>query len=291
MTSTTERVRARDGTGRLVRRWPAATSGRGGGGDPWADLLLLHGLGEHSGRYEAVGERLAAAGIAVEALDHIGFGGSDGPRGDVPRWSVFHDDVEDRLAAVRAVARGRAVVLYGHSMGGLMALGYVLRDRPKPDLLVLSSPGLDDALPRWKRTLATVLGRIVPRLSVPNGVPGEVLSRDPAVAAAYATDPLNVHHSTTRLGRAGFAEQARVRSALEGLAVPTYVFHGTDDRLVPPAASEPLGRLPGVTRVVLPGLRHETHNEPEGMTVVDGVIAWLGDRTAVAGVRTEHAGD
>jgi len=277
MTSTIERVTARDGTARLVRHWvPTA--------EPWLHLLLLHGLGEHSGRYERVGRQVAAAGIALDAFDHAGFGASDGRRGDIDRWSHFHDDVEDRLAAVRGRAGGAPVGLYGHSLGGLMALGYVLSARPVPDLLVLTSPGLDDALPAWMHVLARFLGRVAPRLSIANTVRGEVLSRDPAVGADYLDDPLNHHRATFRLGREGFAEQARVRARLadiDGLGVPTYVAHGSDDRLVPPSASEVLDGRPGVTRVVLPGLRHETHNEPEGPEVVDGIVAWL--RTQVAG--------
>jgi len=165
----------------------------------------------------------------------------------------------------------------------------VLTDRPSPDLLVLSSPGLIDALPAWKHVLASVLGRIVPRMTVANGVPDDVLSSDPSVGAAYRADPLNVHRSTVRLGAEGFAEQARVRAALDRLRLPTYVFHGSDDRLVPPAASALLEGRPGVVRAVLPGFRHETHNEPGGMAAVDGVLRWL--RTHIAGVPLGHAGD
>ncbi len=275
MPSTTERITARDGTGRLVRHWRAA-------GDPWLHVLLLHGLGEHSGRYEAVGQQLADAAIAVRAHDHHGFGKSEGPRGDVPRWRVFHDDVEDALASVRSEAGDRPVALYGHSLGGLMALGYALTDRAAPDLLVLSSPALADALPRWKHRLASVLGRVAPGFRMANGVAGEVLSRNPAVAAAYRSDPANVHRSTVRLGVEGFAEQARVQAALDGLDVPTYVFHGGDDRLIPPSASQPLEGRHGVTRVVHPGLRHETHNEPEAREVIAGVIGWL--RAQAAGL-------
>lgn len=126
-------------------------------------------------------------------------------------------------------------------------------------------------------------------MTVANGVAGDVLSRDPAVGAIYAADPRNVHRSTTRLGRAGFAEQARVRAGLDGLRIPTYVFHGSDDGLVPVSASAALEGRPGVTRRVLAGLRHETHNEPEGREVIGGVVAWL--RQQVAGGRQGHAGD
>ena len=268
MGSTSGRVPARDGTSRLVRHWEA-------NGEPWVHVLLLHGLGEHSGRYEHVGQWLARSGIDVHAFDHCGHGGSDGPRGDIDRWEHFHEDVEDRLAAVRALAGERAIALYGHSMGGLIALGYALSGRPLPELLVLSSPGLAASFPRWQRTLVTLFGRVVPGFRIPNGVDGAVLSRDPAVGAAYLADELNVHRSALRLGRLGFAEQDRVQAQLGALSIPTYVFHGADDPLVPAAASEPLGRLLGVTRVVLPGLRHETHNEPEGERVIAGAVDWL----------------
>jgi alpha-beta hydrolase superfamily lysophospholipase len=261
------RITARDGSERLVRSWPAT--------DPVAHLLLVHGLGEHSGRYMAVGERLASAGIDVTAFDQRGFGASDGRRADIESWSLFHEDVEDRLAAIRAVADGLPVVLYGHSLGGLVALGYVLTPRPKPDLLVLSSPGIAVEVPAWKRLLAEVGGRFAPTLRVPNGIPADALAGDPAVARAYLTDPLCVHRSTLRLARNGFREQRRVREALHRLDVSTYVFHGDADTMVPAASSEPLAGVPGVERVLVPGGRHETHNEMDGAEVIDAVAGWI----------------
>lgn len=253
-------------------------------GPGWAALLLVHGLGEHAGRYDHVARRMAVAGIDVHGYDHRGFGASSGPRAYVRRWSVLHDDLQARLEAVRAGSDGLPVVLYGHSLGGLIVLGYVLAQggRPLPDLMVLTSPGLDSTIAGWKRAAAPVLGRIAPRLRIPNGFnPGD-LSRDPAVDARLADDPLALTSSTTRLGAAGFAEQARVRSLIAAgtpIPVPTYVVHGSADPIVPVDASAPLvqGRT-NVTRRVYPGLRHETHNEPEGPSVVDDTIAWV--RTA-----------
>jgi acylglycerol lipase len=246
----------------------------------WATVLLVHGLGEHAGRYDDVGRQMAAAGIDVHAYDHRGFGASGGPRAYVSRWSVLHDDLEGRLRAARDARHGLPLALYGHSMGGLIALGYVLAERPRPlpDLVVLTSPGLDSTVARWKRTVAPILGRLVPRLRIPNGFrPGD-LSRDPAVDARVDADPLCLGSTTTRLGAEAFAEQARVRTLLatrEPLPVPTCVIHRTDDPIVPVGASEVLGGLPNVTRRVYPGLRHETHNEPEGATVIGDTIAWL----------------
>jgi len=279
MASTTGWIQARDGTDLLARRWPAGSAGDGAwAGIPWASVLLVHGLAEHSGRYEQVGAQLAVAGFDVYSYDQRGFGASGGRPGHVDRWSEYHDDLEDRLAAVRASAAGRPIILYGHSLGGLIALGYVLSDRPGPDLLVLSAPSIASTIPVWKKVLARVLGRIAPTLSVANGVAGDILSRDPTVAERYLADPLNRHRSTTRFGAEALGEQRRVLGALSRLDLPTLVIHGGDDRLVPTASSERLAALARVTRVVHPGLRHETHNEPEAPAVIAGVIAWLRGR-------------
>ena len=261
-----------DGTELLVRHWTAA------GSASWASVLLVHGLGEHSGRYEHVGDRMSAAGLDVHAFDLRGNGGSGGRRGHVDRWSQFHDDLGERMQADRRAAAGRPVVLYGHSMGGLVVLGYLLGDRPKPDLVVVTSPGLDSTLASWKKALAPVVGRIVPMLAVPNGIDGTTLSRDPRVAEKVAADPACARTSTARLGADALDEQVRVRRGYAGLTLPTLVLHGLDDGLVPPAASEVLGTLPNVERRTYPGLRHELHNEPEGPAIIDEVIAWLRER-------------
>jgi alpha-beta hydrolase superfamily lysophospholipase len=268
------RVAAADGTELATRHWPVSDGRR-----PWATLLLVHGLAEHSGRYEHVGARLAEAGIDVYAYDQRGFGASGGRRAWVDRWSRFHDDLAERLAATRTAAAGGPVVLYGHSLGGLVALGYALTD-PKLDALVLSAPALDASVPAWKRALARVLGVAVPTLEVRNALNTAVLSRDPQVGVRYLADPLNHHRTTTRLGLEFLREQDRCRVALGRLRVPTLVIHGEDDRLVPTAASAPLAEVPAVTRRTYPGLRHETHNEPEGPRVIDDMTAWLRERFA-----------
>lgn len=275
--SVSGRVAARDGTELFVRHWAAAS-------EPWAAVLLVHGLAEHSGRYEHVGRQLAAAGLEVEAYDQRGFGASGGRRAYIERWSQNHDDLEDRLAGVRAAAGGRPVALFGHSLGGLIALGYVLAapSRPLPDALVLSAPALDSGIPAWKQALARVLASVAPTRMLNNDFDGAVLSRDPAVGVAYVADPLNQHATTTRFAAAALAEQVRVRAALARLAIPTLVYHGEADRLVPTAASEPLAALPGVVRRTWPNLRHESHNEPEGPAVISAVIAWLRDNIGPA---------
>jgi len=269
-------ARTRDGLQLCTYDWPAV-------GTPRAHLLLVHGIAEHAGRYPHVAARLADAGITTHAYDQRGFGGSGGHRAYLDRWSQYHDDLEDRLAAVRAASQGLPVVLYGHSMGGLVALGYALADppRPLPDLLVLSAPAIDAVVPAWKRSVADLLSRVAPRFAVANSFPKGGLSSDPAVEAAYLADPLLVGRSTTRLGAEAFREQHRVQAVVARggpLPVPTYVLHGADDPIVPEWASRSLDGRANVTRRVYPGLHHETHNEPSGASVIDDTARWIVDQ-------------
>jgi alpha-beta hydrolase superfamily lysophospholipase len=294
MPSIVSHAAAADGTDLLVRHWPPGKVEAGGAwaGAPWASILLVHGLGEQSGRYEHVGDQFAATGLDAWAYDQRGNGGSGGRRGDIERWPQFHDDLAERLAAVRGSAGGRPVIVYGHSMGGLIVAGYLLSDRPKPDLAVLGSPGLDSALPGWKKGLARFLARVGPTLPIPNGIDGSTLSRDPNVGAKAAADPSNATASTARFGAAGLAEQARVRSeASRGFGIPTLVVHGEDDGLVPVGASAVLEGAPGVERRTYPGLRHELHNEPEGPEIIEGVITWLRERARLSGQLQTASGE
>jgi alpha-beta hydrolase superfamily lysophospholipase len=270
VSSTATTVPAADGTPILVRRWAAA-------GEPWADVLIVHGIAEHSGRYEHVGGWLAEAGLEVTGYDLRGFGGSGGRRAWVGSWREYHDDLEERLGDVRLRAVGRPVVLFGHSLGGLVAYGYAVADppRPLPDALVVSAPAIDSNLPRWQQSLARVLTHVAPTFAVKNAFDGTILSRDPAVAERYLADPLNHHSTTTRLGAEALAEQKRATAALDRLSVPTLVYHGGDDRLVPTASSEIFASSSSVTRRTYPGLRHESHNEPEGEAVIADAVTWL----------------
>jgi alpha-beta hydrolase superfamily lysophospholipase len=257
---------ASDGTPLHVRHWPAT-------GEPWATVLIVHGIGEHSGRYERTGRLMAEAGLDVHAFDLRGHGLSGGRRVYVRRWDDFLDDLEVRLGQVRQ--EGRPLVLFGHSLGALIALTYVCSDRPAPDLLVLSAVPLGARVPDWQRVLAPVLSRVAPALVLANPISGEQLSHDPAVGIAYFGDPLVQPRSTVRLGAELFRAMKRARSELGRLHVPTLVIHGGADTLVPTAVSEPLAGVAGVERRVLPNLRHETLNEPEGPEVVAAIVGWL----------------
>jgi alpha-beta hydrolase superfamily lysophospholipase len=283
--STTSTMSARDRTSILVRRWRAD-------GEPWAHVLLVHGIHEHSGRYEHVGGWLAATGIEVTSYDQRGYGGSGGRRAWVDRWTDNHDDLEEMLGAVRARSAGLPVVLFGHSLGGLLALGYVVAEtpRPLPDAMVLSAPALASTIPAWKQMLAGVLDRVTPTYVLRDAFDGTALSRDPEVGERYRTDPLAFHVTTAHFGAEALREQRRVRAAAPRLAIPTLVYHGEDDRLVPPSASEPLARIRGVERRTWPGLRHESHNEPEGPEVIAAVVAWLRQQFGAAPAAPDAGG-
>jgi acylglycerol lipase len=255
----------RDGLKQLRRHWAADA--------PKAAILLVHGLGEHSGRYEHVGAALAAAGYDTLGFDQRGFGESGGRRAFVNDFGEFVDDIADLLAERREL--GIPVVLMGHSMGGLASTAYLVSDRPQPDLAVLSAPALNAEIPLWQRVAVPVLSRLVPKFHVKSDFDGSILTRDVDVAKRYDNDPLRVDGQTAALGRQILDAMKATSPAIAKITLPTYVLHGKDDTLVPPSASEPIGELPNVTRKLWAGLRHECMNEPEWPEVVGGITDWL----------------
>jgi alpha-beta hydrolase superfamily lysophospholipase len=255
----------------LIREWEPT-------GAATAHIVLVHGIAEHCGRYERTGQLLAEAGFQVRSFDLVGAGGSGGRRWDIDDWSRYHDQVQSHVEWARA--QGGPVVLMGHSLGGAIALGYVLSERPRPDLLILSAPALVGGAP-WQRALVPLLAKVAPKAAIPNRVVGEHLSRDPNVAEAYFADPLVITKSTVRFGVNAFAELDRLNAELGNLDVPTLVIHGGEDVLVPTGSSEKLGEVDCVERKVYEGLRHETLNEPEGPEVVADIVAWLNAKLIV----------
>jgi len=266
----TSQTLAPDGTSIATRHWEAA-------GRPWATVLLLHGIAEHSGRYERTGELLAGSGIDTHAFDFRGHGRSGGERTDVASWQLFLDDVADRLGAL--ADRPRPHVLIGHSLGSLLALQYAEQNGhgggPMPDLLVLSALTLDASIPVHLKVLARGLARVAPLTRIGNPIDGAQLSRDPAVGREYFADRLVTPRTTARLGVAFLRAMSDARRDLARLAIPTLALHGGDDTLVPTRVSEPIAALPVAERRVYPGLRHEILNEPEGPAIVAEIVKWI----------------
>ena len=258
----------RNGERMLRRQWAPA-------GVPSAVVLIIHGIAEHCGRYEAVGAQLAEAGFGAVSYDQRGHGASAVRLGHVEKFDLFLDDVEDQLAELRTI--GVPVVLLGHSMGGLISTAYAVSDRPQPDLLVLSGPALDVAVPGWQQTLVHKLAQLAPKLHPKVPFDPMVLSRDPAVAEAYTNDPLIKGGGSVGLVSGLITTAEATRVVVDRISVPTLCLHGGDDELVLPSASAWLEGVAGVDRRVLDGLRHEIFNEPEGPQVVQQVIDWINE--------------
>ncbi len=271
--SETEEVTSRSGVAQLRRTWTAS--------EPVASVLLLHGIAEHSGRYEHVGSTLAAAGYTTRAIDHHGHGRSGGKRGHVDSIDVFLDDVEDNLRDLRK--DGLPLALMAHSMGGLIATLYCVTRAELPDVLLLSGPAIGADVPRWQKVAAPVLGRLAPKTFIKSDFDDSLLATDPDVGARYIADPLRVDGATAGLGQALFVGMKLANERLSNLSIPTMVIHGGNDRIVPPRFTEPIGDLAIATRQVLPGLEHEVLNEPSWEQTMGSFINFANGALGVNG--------
>jgi len=251
-----------------------------------ATVLLVHGLGEHMGRYAALARDLNTWGYAVRAYDQYGHGASDGPRGGLPSAARLLDDLAQVIDQTRAgMAAGQPLLLLGHSMGGLVAARFVARQLRPLQGLVLSSPALDPGLNPVQKLLVAVLPALLPNLRVGNGLDARLISHDPAVVAAYQSDPLVHDRIAARLARFIADDSAAVRAAAPGWTLPTLLLYAGADRLVNPAGSRAFAAAapPAVLHSqCFESLYHEIFNEAEpGRTqVLAALRAWLDARFA-----------
>ena len=228
-------------------------------------VLMVHGLGEHAGRYGHVAQHFNAWGFAVRAYDQVGHGRSGGPRGGLNHDARLLTDLVDLVDATRKrMAPGEPLVLLGHSLGGLVAARFVSLHLRPVEGLVLSSPALDTGLSALQKLLLATLPRIAPNLRVGNGLDVQALSHDPAVVAAYQADPLCHDRISARLGR--FIAQAGPATLAQAPAwsVPTLLMWAGDDRLVRPAGSAAFAACAPADCVqarCFDGLYHEIFNE------------------------------
>jgi len=282
----TETLTTADGLALPTRAWRPA-----GPAPERAAVVLVHGLGEHIGRYDALAERLAMEGYTVHGYDQRGHGRAEGPRAQVDRFERLVDDLGEVVARVRAAHPGRPIVLFGHSMGGVVALRAAQAGVVAPDALVLSSPALDvsGGAPGWLRALLSRLAGPFPDLPT-RPVDVSAVSRDPAVVAAYRDDPAVFHgpvkaRMATELVRAGAAAIAEARASAGAHAStdapPVLIVHGRDDRIADPAASVRLHEaLAGrdATLELYDDGPHELFNDPLRERVLDDVLRWLDAR-------------
>lgn len=270
-------ISAADGTMLFVTDYllPAAQA-RGG-------VVILHGLGEHSGRYRQLASFFNACALSVRCYDHRGHGRSQGARGDVNHGDpmvqdaeIIIDDFSTRFA--------EPPFLFGHGMGALFAARLALSRRTPLRGLILSSPALALRLSPLQRRVVRWMQALAPALRLPNGLSPALLSRDANVVAAYNADPLVQRRISARLVRSMLSSIDYCQAHAGALAVPTLMLVAGDDRLVDAAGSQRFfARLPpGLARMhVYDGMGHELFNETDARRPLGDLRAWL-DGVALA---------
>ena len=273
---TTHQLASADGVPLQWHEWPHAA--------PRGTLIIVHGLGEHVGRYAAAAARFNAWGWRVAGLDLRGHGGSGGARGGLPHTEDLLEDLSRLIDTARGSA-GTPLVLFGHSMGGLIASRFVaegLAAHPAlwwrdVDALVLSSPALDPGMNRAQKLLLALLGWLAPQLAVGNGLKPAWISRDPAVVQTYVADPLVHDRVTPALARFIVDAGEQVRRLAPSWRVKTLLLYAGNDRCVAPAGSAAFAAAapPCVTAREFAKLFHEIFNEPERDEMFTALQTWL----------------
>ena len=261
----------------FYRQWHPQTQPRGA-------VLVIHGLGEHSGRYRHLGERLAAQGLMVRAYDQRGHGRSPGRRGDLTGHDDLLQDAQCMLASFSDETRS-APFLLGHSLGGLVAARFATAALGDIRGLVLSSPALKINLSRGENFLRAALSRLAPGLTVSTGLPGDYLSHEADVVRAYRADPLVHNRISSRMLNFMLDASAQAHERATLLAVPALVMAAAEDKLVDPQGSRDFfQRLPAARREFrwYEGYYHEIFNETGRETVFGDLQRWLESRLAAA---------
>lgn len=270
-------LRTADGETLALHHWPIGPEA--GSIAAHGTVLIVHGLGEHAGRYARLAGWLNGRGHAVRSYDLYGHGRSSGGRGHLARETQHLEHLAEVAAAVRAADDAGPLTVLGHSLGGLIASSAVARGLLKPDRLVLSSPALAVDMAAWQRAVVGWLPRFAPGLTLGNGLQPRWLSHDEAVVAAYEADPLVHDRICARLGAFVAAEGARVIAEAPRWPVPTLLLYAGADRAVAPRGSDAFaaaaaGRAP-VTAQRFPALFHEIFNERDPAPVLKALADWL----------------
>lgn len=262
---------------------------------PAGQVGLIHGLGEHAGRYQAVAERLVEAGYQVLAIDQRGHGQTPGQRGHVARYEHLLDDVDAVIGQLRQDDPDVPVFLYGHSLGGGVVLNHALRRGRGVAGVIASSPLLRTTVPppAWKVHVGKALSRVWPTFPFVAGIDPAGRSHDPQVAVEYAADPLTHDRVSARLA----VEMLQAgRWALEhaaDLSVPTRLLHGDADPITCHKASTDFAATAGAScdLKLWPGKLHELHWEDNRDEVLDDVVDWLHRHTESATPSASATGD
>ena len=248
-------------------------------GDVKAVVALVHGLGEHIGRYDHVAEAFGKAGFAMVGFDQRGHGRSDGVRG-FESYDDTMGDITKNIQNAKERYPGKPVFLYGHSLGGNLVLYYSLTQKPELKGVIATSPGLATAspLPPTLLVLTKVLYRLAPSAKIKNGLDLQGLSHDPAVAEKYIADPLVHPFISPRLALDMLnAGNYCVEHAAE-FPLPLLLMQGTADRLVSPKRTKDFAQAAPLSKITYkewPDFYHEMHNEPQKEEVINTMISWM----------------
>jgi alpha-beta hydrolase superfamily lysophospholipase len=248
-----------------------------------AILGIVHGHGEHSGRYGNVVSALAPRGFAVYGFDHRGHGRSRGQRGHINSWKEYREDVRLFLRLIERSEPGRPVFLMGHSMGALVALDYLIHCPDGPRGAVISGAPIEPvgvAKP-YLVYISRALSAIWPRFPLRLALDISALSRDAAAVKAYAADPLVHGRFTARWGTESLAAVKRVKAGAAAVNVPILVIHGGADRLNSPEGVERFFERMTVADKslrVYPDMYHELHNDIGHEAVTEDIAEWLAKR-------------
>ena len=246
---------------------------------PLAVIALIHGMGEHSGRYRSFAEFFTDKGFAVVAYDHLGHGKSEGKKGHIVHYNQLLKRIDELLERIKLTFKGKPIILWGHSMGGNVVLNYVLKKPSGIKGVVASSPYLRLAFdpPAYKIKLARLMVNLYPGLTQSTGLDPSHISRDTSVVRAYEKDRL-VHN---RISASFFinvfnAGYYAIKHANE-LKIPTLVMHGTGDKITSFAASQEFVDKANIMAEIKlwEDLYHEIHNEPERELVLGYAADWI----------------
>ena len=265
--------RARDGQKLYAQEWQPSTTARGA-------IALVHGIGEHSGRYAALADAFNTAGYGVLAFDLRGHGRTGGQLGHIPSYEIAMQDIDYLLEQTARLHAGQPIFLYGHSMGAALVLYYALNRRPTLTGIIATSPGLAPAKPPSGATLLTarLAYRLMPTMQVENGLDLAGLSNDPEVIRRYQADSLVHSKISARLGLDMLQNGQWVLEHASEFPLPLLLTVGTEDRLVSLTAIRQMATRVPAERLSYrewKGGYHELHNEPNKAEIITSILEWM----------------
>jgi acylglycerol lipase len=245
-----------------------------------AAIALVHGLGEHSGRYSHVAEAFTLKGYSLTGFDLRGHGKSEGVRGHSPSYDALMLDISQNIGIVREHFPGVPVFLYGHSLGGNLVLYYCLTQKPDLKGAIVTSPALGTAepVPAAKLIMGKLMYNLAPAMQMENGLDRSGLSRDSEVEKIYSSDPLVHSKISTRWALDMLNNGRYIIDHAGEFPIPLLLMVGTADRLISVKLTENLAQGVSISKITFQkwdGFYHELHNEPEKAKVMDVMTDWL----------------